>query len=119
MYKSNNYLYKELLNNNIEGKIIKIIMPILFDKKIASSILSESNTFICQTDGKNKDELTNYYKIDNNFPHMILITYIGNISYIPMDSDIGLTFSIKQIKIKKINKIHITDKVFYYMIEGI
>jgi hypothetical protein len=115
----NNYLYKFFMKEqNIIGKIIDIEKPIFFDRKLSSSLFSSIGAFICHTTGKQKNALDNYYKIDDSYPHGVIIKYEGNISYLPLNSDVGFTFSIKQIKIKKVEKIYITNDVYYYLVEA-
>lgn len=116
-FYGDNFLYKKLSNDNIEGKIIKINLPVIFNKKLSNSILSENTNFICYTEGTNVKEFSNYYKIDNNYPHIIIVEYNHKISYLPISYDEGITFDVKQIKIDKINKTYITDNIFYYLIE--
>ena len=46
------------------------------------------------------------------------IKYLKSFNYLPLNANSGFSFDILQIKIKKVNKIQITDDVFYYLIEG-
>jgi hypothetical protein len=118
LYKKNNHLYNQFTDDVEKGKIIKITKPIIFDTKITSSIFFEASTFICKTEGKNKDNINNYFTIDNKYPHFIIIEYHKNISYIPLNSGYGMTFGIEQLKIIKSEKINITEGVYYYLIEA-
>ena len=109
----NNYNYKDLLNI-YKGKTIKFTKPLIFSKKLDSSIISESGMFICN----DKNEKDTTCKIDTSYPYLIIIKYKTLFSYIPTSKQEGFTFDITEMKINKIEKINLFDDIFYYYIEA-
>ena len=114
-YKQNNELYIDILTKLKLDKKIQIIKPLFVAEYLTHSVLSDSIEYITT----NQDENMLYTnKIDTNFPLVIIIKYKQTIDYIPLYSDVGFTFYITELNIEKIDKIFITDTIFYYYVEA-
>ena len=115
IYKENNELYNNIIDNLQVNKTIKIKKPIVIEKSLSGSIFADTSSFI--TNGNDKKIIATN-KIDKTYPMMIIIKYKKNVKYIPLKSDNGFTFDITKLQLKKIEKRNITNDVFYYFIEA-
>jgi hypothetical protein len=114
-YKQNNESYIDILNNLKLDKKIQIIKPLFVAEYLTHSVLSDSIEYITTNQDEN---MLSTNKIDTNFPIVIIIKYKQTIDYIPLYSDVGFTFYITELNIEKIDKIFITDTIFYYYVEA-
>jgi len=112
----NNELYDMMTNEMKVNKIIKIKKPLLIEKSLSSSIFADTPVHIIKN---NDTKILNSYTIDTNYPMMIIIKYRNEFEYIPLTSDYGVTFNIKQLKITNFEQKYITDDVYYYIVDAI
>ena len=97
------------------NRVIHIKKPLIVEKSLSYFVFSDAGYFM--TSGTEKNMLATN-KIDIDYPMMILIKYKNNTRYIPLNSDYGFVFEIKRLKINKVEKKHITDSVYYYLVSA-
>lgn len=118
IYKQSNELYNEIYRNiqmNRINRVIRIKKPLIVEKSISYSVFSDAVNFM--TNGMDRNMLATN-RIDIDYPMMILIRYKNRIRYIPLNSDYGFVFEIKRLKINKVEKKHITNNVYYYLVSA-
>lgn len=100
----------QLIGNNIKvGKVIHLSYPIFINtKSVDDLIISESDIFIC----------TNEYIINDNYPYLVVIKHIGNVTYVPMKCKKGIACNITKLVITKVDKIKLHNNAYYFLLES-
>jgi hypothetical protein len=146
-YEYSNFLESlELYNNKARDSIIHLMSPILNKKQKTSNILLNGYHILPRINKKYKkgevilisypieffldidysiflgrghhNNLKSIYFTDKSYPYLIIINYKPEVEYIPIDFNRGLTLDISRITIDKVEKMNITDEIYYYLIEA-
>jgi hypothetical protein len=109
-----------LLNGyHILPKICKVY------KKGCSFLISNPIEFFLDIDysiflgrGTKDKKLKSIYFTDKSYPNLIIINYKPEVEYIPINFNRGLILTINNITFDKIDRVNITDEIYYYLIEA-
>jgi hypothetical protein len=114
-----NACYSIVINSIInKNDIIKLYYPILFNTKFDSTMYGQDILILKKKyESSNDDVRDNIYQIDDSYPRFIIIEINANdnIKWIQLPYEYGLAIDYN-IRIEKINKINIYDKVYGYYI---